>query len=125
MAMRSKLRLLSPAVREELHAIIRGNVYGNVDETRAWLAEKGLVFSRSGIHRYISRLRKADATAGVVEARMASREAPKRRRAGAQTRTRRMILERLGALELKRQSLIHELGLIDGQALHDSEPAAE
>ena len=125
MAMRSRLRLLPLAVREELHALIRGNVYGDVDGTKAWLAGKGLVFSRSGVHRYISRLRKADAAAGVVEAHMAARAVPKAGRIGVQTRARRVILERLGALELKRHRLIHELGLIEAQALREGEPAEE
>lgn len=111
MAMRSKLRLLTPADRDEFHALVRRNFYGNLEGVQVWLAEKGLVFSRSGVHRYISRLRLADVASGRVEARMASQ-------AGTQQRARRELLERLGALELERQGLIYELGLAETRALH-------
>lgn len=118
MAMRSKLRFLAENDREELHALIRRNYYGGVDEILAWIGGKGLKISRSSVYRYATRLRLADASAGRTEARMAV-QVPEDKR------TRRLLLQRLGALELERCGLIHELGLIEAQALREGEPAEE
>lgn len=106
MGRRSTLRQLTPEDIETLHQKIRASWYGDVDDNHQWLISKGYEVTRSALHRYMIRLRETDKQAGIERAAIAGQKVEVKK-------TRRLLLERLGAIRLEELEIIEKLRSID------------
>lgn len=113
MAMRSKLRHLSPNEKREFIQRVRRSEYGDINSHVKWLGEKGYKFSRSAVHRYMQGIQKVDAASGILPARMLEVSR-------SQRGERRRLLEQLGRVEFERAQVVARL-----EAVGIDEPGAD